>query len=821
MYQGKKFGAWSGRLLASGAAIIAIGGSLGVAPLAAAQQDQADGQHMETITVTARKREEKLLDVPVAATVLSGAAIDKYAITDLTQLNNLAPGLDITRTPGGFPGAAVSIRGIENFGTGDAGAEQPVSIVVDGIPVSRGYIVDAGFFDQASIQVLKGPQALFFGKNSPAGVVAIDSASPTPGAPMSGYMKVSYGFAQEDPVLEGALSIPVTDKLAIRIALRGEDMQGGYVHNEAIPLAANVSGYPVSGPNFSDYPATKEAIGRLTAVWYPTDALDVKFKYLASFYHDNSANGSTVLINCDNGAHPYYHDLLSGKFIEDKAESCGNRRVTYDGTLPDAVLKGFPGAPPDGKYYTLVRQSLASLALNYHPSDEVTISSNTGLYRLHAGEFDNFDMDTFTETPVLQQENTELWTQELRAVTSFDFPVNVTAGAFYEHEHRLYLQQARIFTLGGYPVPGPFQGITASYLNNDDNESEDYSFFAQANWKIVEGLELAAGGRWTNAHKSSNIGQPFQYADLFYLGLPGGPAVNDPSFTPTGNVYHVSPHYTNFSPEATLTWHPAVNMMLYAAYKTGFLAGGVENSGVVPNYTQLPQSEIESNLSYAPEKVKGGEIGAKGSFLGGRLSADLALYRYEYTGLQIATYHVATTSFTVGNAASSLNEGVDLNAVYKVNDRLSLHGSINFVFNQFDSYPNAPCYAGQPCPGGTQDLSGKRFAGPPLEAHIGASYDTPLTADYGLEITGDLATYSRSPDINLQPETGTQPYTLLNVSARLYQADGPWDVSLIATNLTDAFYASNIFGKPLGKNQDIIGVANPGREIRLQAAYKF
>ena len=62
---------------------------------------------------------------------------------------------------------------------------------------------------------------------------------------------------------------------------------------------------------------------------------------------------------------------------------------------------------------------------------------------------------------------------------------------------------------------------------------------------------------------------------------------------------------------------------------------------------------------------------------------------------------------------------------------------------------------------------------------------------------------------------------LPDASLRVFPTDGPWEVSLMGTNLTDAFYASNIFGKPLGKSQDIIGVANPGRELRLQGQYRF
>ena len=88
-------------------------------------------------------------------------------------------------------------------------------------------------------------------------------------------------------------------------------------------------------------------------------------------------------------------------------------------------------------------------------------------------------------------------------------------------------------------------------------------------------------------------------------------------------------------------------------------------------------------------------------------------------------------------------------------------------------------------------------------------------------MTADVATYTRAPNIDRQPDTGTQAYTLFNASLRLFSSDAPWEVALIGTNLTDQFYASNLFGKPLGKPQDLIGVANPGREIRLQGLYRF
>src|SRR5271163_3613129 len=127
-------------------------GALWIGPAQA--DDDQETPSLEAITVTARKREERLIDVPVSANVLSAEDIGKYAISDPTDLNNIAPGLNIVREGGGAgPGAAISIRGISVFGQ-DNGLEQPVAIVVDGIPISRGFVMDAGLFDLADIQVL-------------------------------------------------------------------------------------------------------------------------------------------------------------------------------------------------------------------------------------------------------------------------------------------------------------------------------------------------------------------------------------------------------------------------------------------------------------------------------------------------------------------------------------------------------------------------------------------------------------------------------------------------------------------------------------------
>ncbi len=126
---------------------------------------------------------ERLLDVPVAANALSTKALARYATTDLTAVGVQIPQVSIDHAASGA-GAIITIRGIGSASV-DAAIEQEVTVNIDGVPISRGRVIEQAFFDQASVQVLKGPQALYFGKNSPAGVISITSQGP--GNMPSGY----------------------------------------------------------------------------------------------------------------------------------------------------------------------------------------------------------------------------------------------------------------------------------------------------------------------------------------------------------------------------------------------------------------------------------------------------------------------------------------------------------------------------------------------------------------------------------------------------------------------------------------------------------
>jgi outer membrane receptor protein involved in Fe transport len=137
----------------------------------------AASQDLAEVVVTARRKSERLIDVPVAVSSMSGEAVARYGATQIADLAQQVPQVNLNRGAAGA-GGNLQVRGVGSMAN-DAGVEQMVSVNVDGVMVSRARgILGAGLLDISSVEVLKGPQALFFGKNSPGGVISLNSVTP-------------------------------------------------------------------------------------------------------------------------------------------------------------------------------------------------------------------------------------------------------------------------------------------------------------------------------------------------------------------------------------------------------------------------------------------------------------------------------------------------------------------------------------------------------------------------------------------------------------------------------------------------------------------
>ena len=195
----------------------------------ATNEAQAGSGQLEEITVTARKRTESILNVPVDVQALPAAQLQTFQVTQLTDLPSLVPGLNFGTSLLSI-GTLVSIRGV-GTASQDPGVDQSVALNIDGLALGNGLAFSSGMFDIGSVEVLKGPQALFFGKESPGGVVSLNTADPTDQFEMSA--TAAYEIESVQPRAEFVVSGPVTDTLKLRLATM-YDQQEGYFYNDAI-----------------------------------------------------------------------------------------------------------------------------------------------------------------------------------------------------------------------------------------------------------------------------------------------------------------------------------------------------------------------------------------------------------------------------------------------------------------------------------------------------------------------------------------------------------------------------------------------------------
>ena len=779
--------AWS--VIATLAAAITIL-SLGSTPALADDQPQQSGTNSQRqgqsdelveVTVTARKRQESILNVPVVEQAISQDQLEKVQVTDVTDLPKLVPGLNFGHSLLSI-GTLVSIRGI-GTASQDPGVDQSVSLNIDGLSLGTGLAFSSGLFDLGQVEVLKGPQALFYGKSSPGGVIALHTADPTDQFEVIG--RAAYEFEAQNPRGEFIVSGPVSDTLKLRLATLYSSAEG-YFHNVATALAGTGAIDPTEkrGPDSSDY------IIRGTALWDPVSELTARLK--VNFVHDRSIDAESFeCTDAPSGTGPV---SVFPPFMGN--EPCGlsrDERVVYldPNTFPAALNRGVP--------FLETNQAYGTLDLNYSPTHELTFTSTTGYYNLSSQSLVNPAETTYAGgfIGVNNYFHRREFTEELRANSEFRGPLNFTAGALYEDGN--LVDHVSVIGNSAYGLPPVLaDGVTPVDITT-------HSLFGQARWDILERLELAAGLRWTDEKRSEN---PFNYL------------TNAPTVVPIPEI-----ESKRYSPEVTLTYRPTDDLTAFGAWKQGFKSGSF--SIATPAVTGL-------NNAFGDEKVNGGELGLKSRLLDHRLAVNAAAYYYDYSGLQVGVISPPVDGLPIIqtlNAATARTYGIDLDAQFRPASLtgLGLNGSVNWNHGRYLKFDNAPCWGGQlvsqgcnlnynaaanpiataanptlPPLGGytAQDLSGTPLVrAPEWQASLGFDYSVPLGSDYTVvftnsnELSSKYVTFLAVDRPNNDNYQGA--FVKVDFGVTLQSPKGIWEVALIGKDLNDKITSGNCVASPL------------------------
>ena len=810
---------WSGRLRM----ILCISAALALPPLSlpAAASEAADEGGLETITVTARKRTESVQDVPVAVTAITGEEVRRQDLSSLEKVAAVTPDFTVGRASNGSA-AQLTLRGIGSSST-SIGIEQSVAVVVDGVYYGQGRVIEEGFFDLGQIEILKGPQALFFGKNATSGVVSLTSADPTKEAELT--TKAAYEIESKTTQLEAVASGPLSDTLGLRVALRGSVMNGGYYKNEAqdinyntLDVATGTTTAHTASPAASDSPGEREFLGRVTLKWTPNDQLTGTLKLSSDYNHVNNSSWNYVAYECPNGV----------SSLGPPTYPCSNQFVTHQNNLPSDIAQNFPYAHGDGDLYNLYQSYAATMTVAYK-ADKYTLTSVSN-YQTNNNTWDcdcNFQS---TSNGTWATEDSTWWaiSEEFRALTTFDTPVNFMLGGLAQKTMRTFNQWITFAGLSDSAVPASDEYIATS--KHSTTLGKTYSVFGQAIWKVIPSVEATAGLRYTHETKDSFFDQP--------VNNPGLTGIFRPSTAVFGDVT-ANQLFTNVSPEATVSWKPLQDIMVYVAYKTGYKSGGFDNSGV---NSAVIAANPSTYMTFNPEKAKGYELGTKTTLFNNQLRLNVEFFNYKYTNLQVDFFNSPVFAFQTVSA-DARTKGIELDTEYAP---LALRGfSVHLTANYDDAtYTNfvGPCYAGETPAAGCsvvtptlpfQNLTGASLGlAPKVTGVLGARYELPVGGNGVRVATSVDGRYSGSylaSSFN-NPASRVGSYVNLDAGIRLMTAEDKYEFALVGKNLTNRFYVNGVVDGPstgsgtgtaAGVPADQLGFGNLPRTLQFQVSARF
>lgn len=781
---------------------------------AQAQEQRADGARsaapaIDEIIVTARKRQESILKVPVVATALTADMLTQAQAIDLSSIAAKVPGL-LTGSGTLSVGNQISIRGVGTTSL-DSGVDQSVSLNIDGLQLTQGLAYKVGLFDLAQAEVLKGPQALFFGKNSPGGVVSLRTADP--GSSFEAIARLGYEAEAREKRGELILSGPVSDTLGLRIAGL-YDAADGFFHNraDALPGLGGVD------PD-SRFAGSKNYILRGTGVWKPSPDIDVRLK--VNVAHDELDDGGIQqMVSCPDGrAAPAGIPFIS------PGDDC---RLNRDMWVVDSDPAAFKDVRNNGRTFADQTQQFGTLEINLRPVDEYTLTSVSGFYHLVQDSMIN-GTATGAAGAALNADNHFLrqdFTQELRLASDLASPVNFTAGGFYQSGE----MSNRIWVMGNTKL-----GLPANLqLGSQYVDISSASAFGQVRWQATDVLELSGGVRFTDEKRRNREIDRITGREVVVALLT--PEISS----------------SNFSPELTLNYTPTDDLTLFGSLKRGFKSGSFSITTMTP---------AGRDNSFGDEKVDGGEVGMKSRWLDRRLSFNLASYYYRYKGLQVGANDLPQSGSSAIvlrtlNAGSAEVYGIDLDADYRPPsiDGLTLHGSVNWNHAQFISLDRVPCWGGQTIAQGctevadpltgrftSQNLDGSPLVrAPRWQANFGFDYTMPVDVEKTLTITSSNQYSSRYlTNLLARDDFYQKAFVKLGASVALAGKDEGWELALIGNNLTNRITTGNctngnfangqiLGGQLTGSNavgpagtDELLCFADRGRELWARVTVRF
>ncbi|MBN8484319.1 MAG: TonB-dependent receptor [Sphingomonadales bacterium] len=745
-------------------------------PAHAQDADAAAEADSGEIIVTARRREETLVDVPIAITALSGDQLANSGAVDITALAEQVPNVTLEASRGTNSTLSAFIRGV---GQQDpvSGFEQGVGIYLDDVYLNRpqGAVLD--IYDVERIEVLRGPQGTLYGRNTVGGAVKY-----------------------------------VTKRLPNDFRLQVRGTYGSYNQLDGVVTVStpiDADGLVRIGGSFA----------RLTRDGFGTNLTTGAENYDKNVY---AARGTIEIHGTD------FFARLSGDWIHDKSSARGGHRLIPSLLSASPVLSnvydtrgGLVNPRQDVEGWGV------SLFMEAQPADGLTFRSITA-YRADES-FSPIDFDALpaVDVDVPAFYKNDQFSQELQLLVDAG-PVQGMVGFYYLSANALTQFDVRLWNNALFP------GLTA--FTEADIGTETVAGFADVTFNFSDKLSLSLGGRYTWDERTGRIlrqnylnGSPaFGGAAILF----GSPSTN---FRGKASFTKFTPKATlSFKPNDDSTLYASYSQGFKGG---GFDPRGVGTSAPTANSSGIPSdAEVASFLTFRPEKVDSYEVGYKANLLDRRLYVAAAGFYMDYTDVQIPGSVACTSKVVVGgvvtqvptfcgvvsNAGKARMKGFEFETRAKLIDNdsgtLTLTGSVGYIDAKFTKYVTN--IGGVP----TDVAANRKIQNTPAwSGNVALDYSMAL-GEGKLSIGGGMSFKSKTYQFEVPNPYLDQPAYQLFDAAIVYTAPNKvWTLGVYGKNLTDERYKTS--GYTFMAANATTGVLNTplasalGREGTLTAFY--
>jgi len=577
--------------------------------------DPVAASESQDIVVTATRRAERIRDVPISITAFQQEELTEKGIVGYEGIARETPGVVLNRPTQNFNN--FTSRGIATNGY-NANLQSSVAVYIDELPVStigNTTVVDPNLFDVERVEFLRGPQGTLFGSGSLSGALRILTKSPDL-LSMDAAGLVDLGLTGSDSIRQRynlMVNVPiVTDKLGVRGV-------GFYRHEEG--YLDNVGTGKHNSNTLVDWG------GRAIALWRPTDRLSIR---LLGSYEDSDPKDSSLTSP----------SLGREKRISDQPDRFTGKQSIVNGTLEyefdfAKLTSSTTYSDFDQKFYVDLAGTFPAQAI--YPGAPIA-------FGLDADAYD------------------KVYVQETRLVSSLKGPFQFVVGGFYLKRRRdvdyFYRSSPEFLEARG------LKGLPDQYYQKQFTHqiSKEIAAFGELTYRFSDKFWLTGGMRYgtTSAQGFTEEGGylatafGFNYYTYALLNIP----VTFNTFTPYAAVEGVKAKATKPSWKASATFKPNDDLTTYFTFATGFRAPIVNAFAGRPSLVDPTDIIIPNGAS--SDRLRSYEVGAKGRWLDGRLTANAALYWIDWSNIQAQANRQSDSVQFATNIGAARSRGAEL-----------------------------------------------------------------------------------------------------------------------------------------------------------------